>query len=85
MSFGKWLRENAEYQLITAAREEVGARYAVPKAPPERGLLPLFWRKVFVPAYRLLPWRWRLAIIRRMPGSHRKQWAPPPVRLPPGI
>lgn len=86
MSFGKWLRTNSEHYLLDAARDEVGARYGNPAHPPvDQGAAAVFWRRVFVPTYRLLPWRLRLWVIRQMPGSHRQQWAPAPTRRTPGI
>jgi hypothetical protein len=37
-----------------------------------------FWLRVFAPTYRLVPWPVRHKIMLAMPGSHRRQWAPPP-------
>jgi hypothetical protein len=52
----------------------MAAKYG--RRPPavRRRPVDLFWRHVFVPVYRALPWRMRLMMIRSMPGSHRKQW-----------
>jgi hypothetical protein len=86
MGFGHWLRTNSEHYLLDDARVRIGARYGTPTRPgPDQGLSAMFWRNVFVPVYRLLPWRLRLWVIRQMPGSHRKTWAPPPRRRGPGI
>jgi hypothetical protein len=86
MGFAHWLRTNSEHYLLDDARVRVGTRYGASAAPgPDRGISVVFWRKVFVPAYRLLPWRFRLWVIRQMPGSHRKTWAPAPQRRSPGI
>lgn len=70
----QWLRSNSERYLQEAAEHDTAARYARP--PPVVGTGPgdLFWRYVFVPIYRALPWRVRLTVMRAMPGSHRKQW-----------
>jgi hypothetical protein len=86
MGFGEWLRTNSEHYLLDDARVRIGRRYGARSLPgPDRGLSALFWRKVFEPTYRLLPWRLRLWVIRQMPGSHRQTWAPPPPRRQPGI
>lgn len=70
----RWLRSNSERYLQEAAERAVAARHGRP--PPAVGTTPvdLFWRYVFVPVYRTLPWRLRLTVMRAMPGSHRKQW-----------
>jgi hypothetical protein len=70
----QWLRSNSERYLQEAAERDTAARYGRP--PPAVGTGPVdgVWRFVFVPAYRALPWRLRLTIMRGMPGSHRKQW-----------
>lgn len=36
-----------------------------------------FWRQIFAPTYRLLPWSIRKRIIQAMPGSHRQDWPQP--------
>jgi hypothetical protein len=74
--FFEWLRANSEEHLLAAAQRDMAARYGLP-APARGG--PLFWRRIFTPAYRLLPWRLRRTIMAAMPGSHRR-WmrrAPP--------
>jgi hypothetical protein len=37
----------------------------------------LFWTRIFVPAYRLMPWPVRRRFMAAMPGSHRRHWPPP--------
>jgi len=34
----------------------------------------VFWLRIYVPAYRALPWPVRSAVMRRLPGSHRQKW-----------
>jgi len=75
MRFFAWLRKNAEHYLLEAAQIEMAKQHRGGVGP----LLPksasaFFWRRVFVPAYRLLPWSVRSAIMRAMPGSHRQSW-----------
>ena len=49
------------------------------------GRLEIFWRRVFAPLYRALPWPLRHKILLSMPGSHRRQWAPPPRAHGPAV
>jgi hypothetical protein len=73
-SASRWLRANSERYLQEAAERNTAARYG--RRPPalRRRPVDLFWRHIFVPVYRALPWRMRLMMIRSMPGSHRKHW-----------
>jgi hypothetical protein len=50
------LREQAEHHLRMASMDDLRVRYPAGTAPRygERGAL--FWRYVFVPAYRRIPW-----------------------------
>ncbi|HWC69976.1 MAG TPA: hypothetical protein VG993_02320 [Actinomycetota bacterium] len=76
MPFFEWLRSNSERYLLEAAQHDMAARYGI-EAPAPRGSV--FWRRIFTPLYRLLPWGLRRAIMSAMPGSHRR-WmrrAPP--------
>jgi hypothetical protein len=85
VSFSQWLRSNSERYLLERAQAEMAMRYLGRPGPVTgRGLGPLFWRRVFVPAYRRLPWGLRRAAIQAMPGSHRRRWrARGPTRRPP--
>src|SRR6266508_3312368 len=52
----------------------------------EAGLGPFFWRRVFVPVYRRLPWELRRSVIQALPGSHRRRWqAQRPARRQPNV
>lgn len=74
-AFGQWLRTNSEHYLLEAAQQDMARRYLGGSAPPRGGgPLPFFWRRIFVPAYRLLPWQVRRGVIAAMPGSHRREW-----------
>lgn len=82
MPFFEWLRSNSEQYLLEDAQMQMARKYLGqdPPKPTERGLLPLFWRRLYVPVYRRLPWGVRRAIITSMPGSHKRSWggrAPP--------
>jgi hypothetical protein len=73
MSFARWLRATSEQQLMVAAERRMAERHALPPPAPPKGV-DLFWQRVYVPAYNLLPWRVRTVVMRAMPGSHRKTW-----------
>ncbi|MBA2694256.1 MAG: hypothetical protein H0U62_00020 [Actinobacteria bacterium] len=85
MSFSGWLRSNSQHYLLIAAHEQVAKRHgtAGPRAP--RGLTDLFWLRIFAPVYRALPWPLRHRVLKAMPGSHRKTWAPPPRTRGPAV
>jgi hypothetical protein len=74
--FAAWLRYNAEHYLLIAAQQRVAARGEFEVPAPPRTLKDRFFLIVFVPVYRLLPWRFRKAVLQRMPGSHRRTWEP---------
>jgi hypothetical protein len=73
MAFSRWLRATSERYLMIAAQQDIAAKYGVPPPRRPRGA-DVFWVRVYVPAYRAVPWRLRSAIMRRMPGSHRMTW-----------
>jgi len=85
MSFARWLRANSERYLLVAAHERVAKAHGVPGPRPPKGVKEVFWLRVFAPAYRTLPWPLRHRILRSMPGSHRKTWAPPPRSTGPAV
>jgi hypothetical protein len=80
-----WLRRNSERYLLEAAQGELARQ--VGRSPPVRvtGPAALFWRRVFVPVYRRLPWSVRRRVMSRMPGSHRRAWRPAPDRRDPAV
>lgn len=74
-SFAGWLRRNSEENLLAATQEELARRYldrGGPVGRPASG--EFFWRRIFIPAYRRMPWRARRFMLHRMPGSHRRRW-----------
>ena len=76
MAFFEWVRTNSQRYLMETSEREMAKRY-LGNAPPEEGGGPeaFFWRRIFVPAYRAVPWRWRRSIMGLMPGSHRRHWS----------
>jgi len=81
-SFFGWLRENSEHYLLVAAHQKLARTQGAPAPRPRHGAKEIFWLRVFAPVYAALPWPLRNRIMRAMPGSHRRTWAPPP--RPPG-
>jgi len=73
MSFSRWLRATSEHYLMVAAQEKVAAKYHVTPPRRPRGA-EVFWLRIYVPVYRALPWPVRSAVMRRLPGSHRRTW-----------
>jgi hypothetical protein len=81
MGLFEWLRRNSEDYLLEAAQRDMARKYLGRPGPVnQRGSTGWFWRHLFTPAYRLLPWWFRRRVIQLMPGSHRRRWmgrAPP--------
>jgi hypothetical protein len=77
-SFGEWLRKNAEKYLLQAAADEMAARYPDFCAKPyrEKGVLPFFWRNIFVPIYSRVPWdvRRKIILFSAYPDGKRPHW-----------
>lgn len=84
MGFARRLRVISEKHLMTAAERKLARKYGTRPPIPPKGL-DLFWQKVYVPAYYLLPWRARAKVMARMPGSHRRTWHTPPQVKGPAV
>ena len=84
-SFFGWLRRNSEHYLLVAAHRKLAQELGSPAPRPPKGLKEVFWLKVFAPTYAVLPWPVRSRIMRAMPGSHRRTWAPPPTPRGPAV
>ena len=72
----QWVRTNSQKYLLEAMQAELASRYlgrppTVGPRTPQR----MFWKYVFVPLYRRLPWKVKHFVILAMPGSHRRHWA----------
>ena len=85
MAFAHWLRQNSEHYLMIDAQRRMAEKYGRPAPPNPHGLVERFWLDVFAPVYRALPWPLRHRILRAMPGSHRRTWAPPPEPRAPAV
>ena len=84
-SFFRWLRTNSEHYLLRAAHQKLARTQGAPAPRPPRGIKEIFWLRVFAPTYAALPWSVRSRIMRAMPGSHRRAWAPPPRPRGPAV
>jgi hypothetical protein len=83
--FFGWLRSNSEHYLLIAAHRKLASARGTPAPRAPRGAKEIFWLRVFAPTYGVLPWPVRSRIMRAMPGSHRKTWAPPPRPQGPAV
>jgi hypothetical protein len=71
-----WVRTNSQSYLLEAVQADLARRYL--DRPPTVGPLSpqvVFWKYLFVPIYRRLPWKVKHFIILAMPGSHRRHWS----------
>jgi len=84
MSLARRLRVVSEKHLMTAAERSVARKYGANEPLPPKGI-DLFWQKVYVPAYYLLPWKVRAQVMAQMPGSHRRTWHTPPQAKGPAV
>lgn len=75
--FPRWLRTNSQKYLLEAVQAELAQQY-LGRPPPvgPRNPQVIFWKYLFVPIYRRLPWSIKHFIILAMPGSHRRHWGP---------
>jgi len=74
--FFVWVRTNSQKYLLEAQQAELAQRYlGRPPTVGPRNPHVLFWKYLFVPVYRRLPWKFKHVVIRAMPGSHRRSWA----------
>jgi hypothetical protein len=75
IKFFQWVRTNSQKYLLEAVQADLATHYlgrppTVGPRTPQR----MFWKYVFVPIYRRLPWKIKHRTILAMPGSHRRQW-----------
>ena len=81
-TFFQWVRQTSEHYLMVDAQDRIGRKLGARRPAPPHGT-EIFWRRVYVPVFHLLPQSVRDAMIARMPGSHRKRWpSEPPLRGP---
>jgi hypothetical protein len=85
MTFWSWLRSNSEHYLVVASQADIAKRDHLIGPVRHGGPQEFFWLNIFVPAYRLLPWKVRHFVMRSMPGSHRQHWEYPSEASGPAI
>jgi hypothetical protein len=88
------LRERAEHHLTLAAMDDLRARYPQAATEPYRQRRAFFWRRVFVPLYRRVPWAVKARAMHTLrmtadgsgwtppPREPGEPWRPPPGRAP---
>jgi len=76
------LRAQAEHHLRVAAMEELRGRYpaGTRKAYEDPGAF--FWRRVFVPAYRRIPWPVKTRAMHALRMTAESSGWSPPARQP---
>jgi hypothetical protein len=77
MSLSRWVRSNSEKYLLQDSQARLAKRTGSAMPAPPKTLKDRFFRQVFAPIYRRLPWSVRRRVIQAMPGSHRRSWPPP--------
>jgi hypothetical protein len=73
------LREQSEEYLRLAALEDLRRRHPEGTTEPYRRGGGVFWRRMFVPVYRRLPWSLKQRAMRLL-GMTAKGWTPPARR-----
>jgi hypothetical protein len=74
--FFQWVRTYSQKYLLEATQAELARRYlGRPPTVGPRTPQVIFWKCLFVPLYRRLPWKVKLSVILAMPGSHRRHWS----------
>ena len=77
--FFQWVRANSEKYLLEAVQADLANEYLHRPGPVgHRTPQVIFWKYLFVPLYRRLPWAVKHKIILSMPGSHRQRWSSQP-------
>lgn len=76
IAFFLWMRTNAQKYLLEAVQADLARQYLGRPGPVGR-LTPqrVFWKYLFVPIYRRLPWPFKHRVLLAMPGSHRRRWS----------
>jgi hypothetical protein len=73
------LREQAEHHLRVAAMEDLRRRHPQATTAPHRPRGAYFWRLVFVPLYRRVPWEAKQKAMRALRMTAESNgWTPPP-------
>lgn len=73
-----WLRTNSQKYLLEATQADLARRHGRSGPVGRKTPQVIFWKYVFVPLYRRLPWSVKHKVITAMPGSHRQSWGSSP-------
>jgi hypothetical protein len=76
------LREQAEHHLRIAAMEDLRQRHPQATTAPHRARGGYFWRLVFVPLYRRLPWEAKQKAMRALRMTAESNGWTAPAREP---
>jgi hypothetical protein len=76
------LREQAEHHLRIAAMEDLGRRHPQATTAPHKPRGGYFWRLVFVPLYRRVPWEAKQKAMRALRMTAESNGWTPPAREP---
>jgi hypothetical protein len=76
------LREQAEHHLRIAAMEDLRRRHPQATTAPHRPHGGYFWRLVFVPLYRRVPWEAKQKAMRALRMTAESNGWTPPAREP---
>lgn len=74
MGFSQWIRSNSEHYLMCVAQDRMARKKGFNPPNKPRGLKDRFWRQLFIPIYRVMPWFIKKTIMHSLPGSHRRNW-----------
>ena len=75
------LRDRAELHLRLAAMDELRRAHPAATTPPHRPPGGAFWRHVFVPLYRRVPWEHKERAMHALGMTAESHgWTPPPRR-----
>ena len=74
--FPQWLRANSELYLLQDSQARIAEKAGIAGPIEPKTLKDRFFRQVFAPVYRKLPWDVRRRTIQALPGSHRQDWPP---------
>ena len=76
------LREQAEHHLRVAAMEDLRREHPQATTAPHRARGARFWRFVFVPLYRRVPWEMKEKAMRALRMTAESNGWTPPARRP---
>ena len=76
------LREQAEHHLRVAAMEDLRREHPQATTAPHRAHGAYFWRVVFVPLYRRMPWEAKVKAMHALRMTAESNGWTPPARTP---